>query len=582
MKKKTGRLLIIITSLLSSLSLNAQTLSDALQHALSYNPEILSNRAKSLAAREAVRQASGELLPSIDIEAGYGNEKTNNPVTNTIGGSSTNIWMERKEFNVRLTQNLFSGFGNEGEIKRHLFLWQAQEYKTIGLSEDLALEVTKSYLDVMEKERLLAYAEDNLSEHRRIFSMIEHRSSAGISRQAEMEQARGRLALANANLLSARNDLSDARITFRRVVGERARGMVWPSIPVKGDMPKNLPSAIQKGLDSHPTLLSAYADIKEAKAQYQVACANDYPTIDFILSTGQNRNLNGLEGQNTDKLAIFRLKYNLFRGGSDYARKKETAYQVQEAYEVKNNTITEIKESVRLSWYAWLTAGKRLKYLKTHVNAAEATKTAYAEQFKVGKRTLLDLLDSQNEFYQAKIEALKGHYDEVYARYRILNGEGILLKFLKGRLPVGVHNNDLAHSHERINHQTLNRDVSSTPKVDLSNKPLKPIHQKEHPHPSIDKHQVNKTTMPVPAVVPQTWLVNVQKFSTAREANRLTTRLQGMSFRAFSYQDKDGSYRVYLGSYEFRAQAAEAMKSLYKRTKIKGSLVFQDNSKAIA
>lgn len=349
MKKITGRFLVISTCFLTCAAVNAQTLSEAIQHSLSFNPEILSNRAKSLAAREAVRKVTGELFPSIDLEAGYGNEKTNNPVTNSIGGASTNIWMERKEFNLALTQNLFSGFGNEGEIKRHLFLWQAQEYKTIGVSEDLALDVTKKYLDVMEKEKLLAYAEENVSEHNRVFSMIEHRSSAGISRQAEMEQARGRLALAHANLLSARNDLRDARITFRRVVGERARNLSWPTIPLKGDLPKNLPSAIQKGLDSHPTLMSAYADIKEAKAQYQVACANDYPRLDFVLSTRQDRNTNGLQGQNTNKLAIFRLKYNLFRGGADHSRKKETAYQVQEAYEVKNNTIIEVKESVRLS-----------------------------------------------------------------------------------------------------------------------------------------------------------------------------------------------------------------------------------------
>lgn len=165
----------------------------------------------------------------------------------------------------------------------------------------------------------------------------------------------------------------------------------------------------------------------------------------------------------------------------------------------------------------------------------------------------------------------------MYARYRILNSEGVLLKFLKGRLPIGVHNNDLAHSHERINHNTLTRDIHSTPKVDLSNKALKPVQMNQPKHPALDKHKVEKTTMPIPGVVAKTWVVSVQKFHNKSQAVSLVARLNGMSFRAFERHESDG-YRVYLGSYEFRAQAAEAMKSLYERANLKGSLVFQDNS----
>lgn len=550
------------------------TLKMAVQHAMVANPDILFNRAKSLAAEQAVKKAEGRAYPSFDINSGIGREKTSNPVTNSIGGASSNEPMTRREFSAELRQNLFSGFGITGEINRHRYLWQAQEYKTQGVAEDLALTVSEKFLEVLKQQQLLMLAVGNLNQHQRVLSMIEHRSGAGVSRQAELEQAKGRLALAKANEISVRNDLRDARISYTRIIGERPYHLKWPKVPTTSQLPKNLHSALQIGLDNHPTLLSAYADIKEAKAQYQVAKAADYPQIDLILSTQQNNNTDGLVGQNTDKLAIVRLKHNLFRGGSDLARKRETAYQVQEAYEVKNKTVLEVEESIRLSWYAWITAGNRLIYLKQHSNAAQQTKVAYEEQFKVGKRTLLDLLDSQNELYQARVDEEKGVFDEVYARYRILNSVGDLLGYLQAKLPISVHNNDLATSHERINHNWLKKPINSVPDVDLTNRDL---HAKNYQHlknKASTRQTLAQTTKEVKPAISARWQVYVKKTNSASSAKSLKNELTKLDMREpTAVKNIDGSWWVYLGPYEYRAQAAMAAKKLHQRTGIHGELI---------
>lgn len=550
------------------------TLQLAVQHAMVANPDLLFNRAKSLAAEQAIKKVEGANYPSIDLSTGIGREKTNNPVTNNIGGASSNEPMTRKEFSAELRQNLFSGFAISGEIDRHKYLWQAQEFKTLGVAEDLSLSVTEKFLEVIKQQQLLMLAVDNLHEHERVLSMIEHRSGAGVSRQAELEQAKGRLALAKANEISVRNDLRDARISYTKVVGERPIHLQWPKVPKTKDLPKNIHSALQLGIDNHPTLLSAYADIKEAKAQYKVAKAADYPKIDLILSTQQNNNTDGLVGQNTDKLAVVRLKHNLFRGGSDLARKRETAYQVQEAFEVKNNTVLQVEESVRLSWYAWITAGNRLSYLKQHVNAAIETKNAYGEQFKVGKRTLLDLLDSQNELYQAKLDEQKGIFDEVYARYRILNSTGALFKFLNARLPISVHNNDLATSHERMNHHWLNKPVGSVPDVDLSNSNLKAPDYSHLKNKASTRKTLMQTTEKPKPVLNANWIIFAQKLSSLKAANALKTKLQKLDMKnATIVKSKEGFWWVLLGPYEYRAQAAMGMKQLHQRAGLHGSIV---------
>jgi adhesin transport system outer membrane protein len=567
-------LVLVLSSLYTTLS--AQTLQTSVQHALISNPNILENKAKSLAASQAVRSAEGAYLPSVDVNLGLGKEQTDNPITNAIGGASSNVPMTRKESSIELTQNLFSGFALTGEAQRQYHLWRAQEYKTLGIAEDLSLAVTERYLDVLKNQQLFMLARENLHEHQRLFGMIETRAGAGVSRQAELEQAKSRLALANANYLSVENDLRDARVSFMRLTGEAAHHLLWPQVPSNRVLPRSLPVAIQKALDNHPTLLSAHADILEAKAQHKVAKSSDYPKIDLRLRAAQNRNLDGLIGQNNEKLALVSLSYNIFRGGTDLAKKRETAYQVQEAYEVKNNTVLQIEEKMRLSWYAWLTAGKRLRYLRTHVNAAYETRLAYAEQFKVGKRTLLDLLDSQNEYYQAKIERENGHFDEVFTRFRILNGEGALLRFLKGKLPTGVHNDDFATSHEKVNHNWLEKPLEAIPDVDLTDNKLTAKKLDLFKHPNLPKHKTSATTKaPAPLFV-KTWFVYAKKFQSAQQAQSLTRRLKRMGMEAAYSRGKDGFTWVYLGPYSYRSQAGLAMNRLQKRAKITGSIAVRN------
>ncbi len=556
----------------ASINAQAQTLKDALQHALISNPEVLFNRAKTKATEKGVFEAKGRYYPSIDVKLGLGREKTNNPITNAIGGASSNRPMTRKESSIEVTQNLFAGYGDYGEIKRNTHLWHAQALKTVGIAEDLSLDVTETFLEVLKQQQLLMLARENLSRHEYVYHMIQKRTTAGVSRQAELQQAKGRLALANANYLSIENDLRDNRISFQRIVGEVPHHLSWPRTPSAKDLPSSLANAIQMGLENHPTLKSAHADIREAKAQHLVARANDYPRLDLLLRAAQNRNLDGLVGQNNEQLAIVRLSYNIFRGGSDLAKKQKTAYQVQEAYEVRNKTILELKEKTRLSWYAWITAGHRLEYLRSHVESARETREAYGEQFKVGKRTLLDLLDSQNEYYQAQIEETKGHFDEVYARYRILNSIGSLLPFLQGRLPIAVHNNDLHTSHEVIHHIGLNRPLQNTPLVEMHDKPLKAPPKDKLKHPAIHKHDIYKTTTTHVDTANTTWYIYAKKCFSQTEASKVAKKLQRHAMKARVAKTKT-AYWVYLGPYTYRSEAGLMLKTLYKRLKLKGSLV---------
>ena len=132
---------------------------------------------------------------------------------------------------------------------------------------------------------------------------------------------------------------------------------------------------------------------------------------------------------------MLRMRYNLFRGGSDMARVSETTHLTNEAREVQNRTQRQVEESTRLSWNAYTSASERLPGLKTHADMCIATRESYAKQFNLGQRTLLDLLDSVNESFTSQMNYTSAMYLEMFARYRVLADMGQLLSYLGVQAP---------------------------------------------------------------------------------------------------------------------------------------------------
>lgn len=570
---------LALAALLASSFTMADTLYEAVQHGMIANPDILSNTAKGLSSKQGIDKAKGAYYPTIDVNAGFGRERSHNPTTTAIDDTQIAV-LNRTESLVQLTQNLFSGGGIVNEVKRNVYLTQSQRWKTRGVAEDLALEITKDYLAVLTQERLYAFAVTNLKTHQSIFKMIKDRATAGITRTAEVDQAMARLAFAESNKISASANLQEARINYARVVGKWPERLIWPHVPTIKELPASLTNALEKGMDNHPTVKSSYADIKQAKSQYKVARASYYPKVDLVLNASKNKNLSGLVGPNDSDLAAIRMNYNAFRGGADAAFIRQTAYQVQEAYEAKNHTLLQLKEAIRLSWNTYTSAALRLRPLKQHVEASGRTRLAYQDEFKIGKRTLLDLLDSQNEYYQAQVALAQGQNDEVLARYRIINGIGGLLRYLDLRLPVNVVNNDVFTSAQT--NILLDKRMDELPYPDTTDDNMMLAHPVENMETArLTRAIINKnTTHPQPILAKQ-WYVSAGAFKDINRARVLTNRLNGLGFKAFMSPCRE-FMRVYIGPYEYRGHAGNGMERLKELAHVEGVLVTfkQDPKKA--
>ena len=396
--------------------------------ALATNPDVAEARNQWLARREEVREAEGGYYPSVDLNAGIGYQYTDNPSTRARYDDGNEL--RRSELGLNVTQMLFDGWGTRNEVERQSARAASAAARLRAVGENTLMSVAQAYVDLARFRDLRAVSDESLQTHRRIQDQIRLRSEAGVGRRADLDQVNSRVALAEVNLVAANVHVRDAETTFQRAVGVLPNETYAPAPQRLENLPASLEQTLDIARSNNPVLEVAAADILAAQAQHEAARQFDYPRFDLELGSNLNDNLEGTEGYDNDLSAMLRMRYNLYRGGSDSARKRATAINVNEAKDVRDRSLRQLEESVRLAWAAFGATGAQLPLLEQQVQSALKTRDAYAQQFNIGQRTLLDLLNSENEVAQARQSVINARADHVLAQYRLLEAMGGLVDHL--------------------------------------------------------------------------------------------------------------------------------------------------------
>ncbi|BCN92464.1 channel protein TolC [Thiomicrorhabdus immobilis] len=403
----------------------AMELVPTIEDAIIHNPEFREQLKIHQGAKAELDGAQGSWLPTIDVAAGVGLEETKKESLNNRNTSLT-----RKESSIRVTENLFEGFKTENEIQRHQASMDAAAFSAESKASQIALDMTEAYVNLLKEQELLRLESENKKTHERILDQIMQRSEAGIGNQVEVDQAKARLALASSNEMASRNNYNDALSKFQRILGRMPdNDLIKPALQFQ--FPDTLAEATDIALLNHPTLRSANADIAEAQAQHRSAKSPYFPRLDIEIEKRWDEDINGIKGTDEDLQAMLRMRYNLYNGGKDSANRDRTAAAVQQAAEIRNNARRQTIENLRYAWDARKFVGEQLVYIKQHIKLTYETLVGYRKQFSLGRRSLLDLLNTEDEYNSALRTLVTSESEYMIAEYRILNGMGTLLDTLK-------------------------------------------------------------------------------------------------------------------------------------------------------
>ncbi|MBT08342.1 MAG: hypothetical protein CMQ27_03310 [Gammaproteobacteria bacterium] len=418
-----GLVLVFCFFVFKPSELMGQSLEEAVRITLKTNPDIQASAYSVKAAEQLKNQVRGSLLPSVDFIFSGGHEESNNTTTRALGEDGLD--MTRVERSLKITQLLFDGNSTRNLFRQQEALVESALARLLSTQETTTLRAIQVYLEVLRRDEIVRLSEENLGYHDDTLEKINERFESGVGTKVDVIQTRGRQAQSKSNVLLAKRDKQDGRAQFFRVVGEYPNGLIRPNaIP---PAPKTLEEAISVALSNNPNIKAIEAEVQAAVSGRKQARGVFYPRFDLELGATRNDDTDGSVGPNDDETAVVRMTYNLFRGGADRARLNEAEAQEFAVRENLRSARRAIEEDTTVVWNELQDIAVRLEYLEAHVKSTKEVLSVYREQLTLGKRTLLDLLDIQNELLRAQIVLVSGQYAEAFARYRVLASTGNLL-----------------------------------------------------------------------------------------------------------------------------------------------------------
>ena len=405
---------------------SAQTLVEAVEATLDFSPIVKLDESNLAAAKELRAQAKSGYLPSVDLLLGVGQERSDNTTTRANG--LLNEPVTRQERSLQISQMLYDGSFTRNRVREQGYVVDASSQRLFSTQENISLRAATAYLEMLRREQMVGLARTNLEQHEDTLGKIEERFESGVGTKVDVVQTLGRRAQSKSNLLLSEKELLNGRAEYFQVVGVNPAGLSLPSRP--SGLPVTVEEAISLAFANNPGLQAAESDLQAARALRKQISSAFQPRFDLVVGATRNDDTDGSPGANDDETAVIRMSYNLFRGGADRARAREADARIIAAEQSVVDLKQTLTQNVTILWNELEDLNLRMEYLQAHVTSTEEVLEVYKEQLALGKRTLLDLLDIQNELFRARSAYITAEFGLRLAEYRLLAVNGQFLRSL--------------------------------------------------------------------------------------------------------------------------------------------------------
>ncbi len=413
--------------LLLPFSLMALTMEEMVQETLDKNPNMQKDIGSYRAVKYDLDKAESGWKPNVDFRADVGYENTDKSYVQTNNQAlDTSSDLVRNSASIVATENLFEGFATEYDIKEQKSRILSARFNTLQNANSLALRSSEVYIDVLRQKSLLDLFEENVNSHERIYGLIREKTEAGSGRRSDVEQSEGRLALAYSNYIAQVNNYQDSIVNFERVYGEALTSSAL-ELPLAPSLPADTYESLWTIAQQYnPTLLLERANIQVQESRYTKDKGNYYPSVDLELAAARDENVQGYEGTNTNARGMLKLYYNLYRGGTDEATRLQNLEYITVQKESFNEQQRAVREKLKLAWLAHQITFRQIRCIRMHVEYSKKTAESYAQEYQLGRRSIVDLLNAELEYNDARKQLKNAQSDVLFARFRILEAIGLL------------------------------------------------------------------------------------------------------------------------------------------------------------
>ncbi len=418
---------------LASCAAMAQTTSpvaQSVQKAIEGNPEVAAKFNAFRASNDEIDVASGNWKPHLDAAANGGKRTYDN----TQSVPQTPRFYEGG-VRLELTQLLWDGLATHHEVERLSHAKLERYFDFIDSTEQFGLEAAKAYYDVVRYRKLVALAEDNYVQHKYSFDQVQSRVNAGVGRGVDLEQVVARVALAESNLVTERANLHDVTERYVRIVGSVPPAENVSAVSMVKQLPATEQDAMRVAAIQSPSVASAIEGLRAARSAAAGRKSAFQPKVEAHVRGAAGHNLDGVLYEKRDATAEIALTWNIFNGGTDAARERQYANLLTQAENLRDKACVDSRQTVAIAFNDVRKLNEQLGYLDRNVVSIQKARDAYRQQFDIGQRSLLDLLNSENELYTAKRSYVLAEEDLATAIVRTYAGMGTLVASLGLKKP---------------------------------------------------------------------------------------------------------------------------------------------------
>ena len=384
----------------------ADPLRAAVEQAVTTSPEVTARYNAYRASLDAVDVARAAYRPRVDLTASVGQDNdrigTRTPTSQTLTRSAVGL---------NLTQLLWDGLGTRSDVERLGHDRLARYFDFVDASEQAALEAARAHYDVLRYRRLVQLAEDNYVQHRYAFLQIQSRFKAGVGRGVDLEQAGARQALAESNLTTEAANLHDVTARYLRIVGSAPPRGAPGLVMMRDALPASASEAMNMAVRQSASVSASIESLRAARSLADGRQSAFQPRVEARLRSGLGKNLDGVSDQSRNSAAEIVLNWNLYNGGADQARVRQQANLVSQAADLRDKACRDTRQTTAIAYNDTRKLVDQLVLLDRNTLAIEKARDAYRQQFDIGQRSLLDLLNAENEVYTARRAYANAEYD---------------------------------------------------------------------------------------------------------------------------------------------------------------------------
>jgi len=405
---------------LGSLPAGAETLNDAL--ALSYlnNPVLRAQRAQLRATDEGVPQALSGWRPTVFVSGSLSEEYSNGPPPPSPSAGDSFA----KSVGIAVQQPLFRGFRTTAETDQADNLVRAGRADLVGTEQQVLTDSVTAYMNVLRDQAVLELNINNEQVLRRELEAAQDRFDVGEVTRTDVAQAESRLARATADRIASEGDLEISRADYVQVIGAAPGALEQPApyaaLPVDVFEAKTLAGG------NNPQVLAALAREAAARDTVQLITGELLPTVTLDGSYGYSDDPTFTTTSSEAGSIGATVTIPIYQAGAVTSR-------VREAKQVVSQRRMEIadakRQAIELATQAWevlVTSRAQVTAFEEQTRSTRIALEGVQEEAQAGLRTVLDVLDAEQEYLDARVSLVRARRDEVVASYIVLASLGNL------------------------------------------------------------------------------------------------------------------------------------------------------------